>query len=765
MIPVARRARAAAVPLGVVLLSAGLLSIACHRGPGPYEGAPIIVISIDTLRADHLPAYGYRDVETPALDALAADGIRFDNAYSHYPLTLPSHSSLLSGLLPTRHGVRDNAGYSFAVDEHPFLPRLFAQAGYATAGFVSSYVLRAETGLGDGFDVYDSDIEFEAGSSLGSAQRPGLETAARAAAWVREHQAEPFFLFLHLYEPHTPYAPPEPYASRYSKKPYDGEIATADAILGGFVNELERLGLYDDAVVVLVGDHGEGLGDHGEKEHGVFLYRSTLHVPFLLKLPGRELAGTVVEQPVGLVDVLPTLARIAGIEAPEGLDGRTLLPPGDDAGGRAIYAESYYPRLHFGWSDLQALYESRHAYIHAPEPELYDLAADPGQRRNVMRQDRRTLTRLVRELRELRVPLESPSEMDEETAEKLAALGYLAGSVHATGPLPDPKTQRHLLADLEAGTTKFAEQDFQGAVIHFRKLLDANAQMIDVWSFLGRSLRELGDHREAAEAFEKGLELSGGDPSLALAAAAARLEHGDVDRARQLAELARQDNREAADTLLSRIDLAQGNERQARARMERAVRDGSAGEPTLRRLALLHLQDGEPMRAWRLVEPLLQEGTEEPETLTVAGFALSDLGRLDQALVLFRRALQDEPDYAKAHEGVGTVLLKRDRPREARVELERALELNAELATAWNTLGVALYRLEGPAAALEAWQRAVTLDARQYDALFNVGLVAANAGRPTEARQALQQFLDTAPTERFAEDREKAQALLRQLGG
>lgn len=765
MIPPAQRASATATLLGTMLLTAGLLTTTCRRGPGPYEAAPVIVISIDTLRADHLPVYGYRDVETPALDALAADGIRFANAYSHYPLTLPSHSSLLSGLLPTHHGVRDNAGYSFAVDEHPFLPRLFAGAGYTTGGFVSSYVLRTETGLGAGFDVYDSEIEFEAGSSLASAQRPGLETTARAAAWVREHEAEPFFLFLHLYEPHTPYTPPEPFASLYPESPYDGEIATADAVIGGFLAELKRLGLYEGAIVVLVGDHGEGLGDHGERQHGVFLYRSTLHVPFLLKLPGGELAGTVVEEPVGLVDVLPTLARLTGLELPEELDGRALLPHRDDAAERAIYAESFYPRLHFGWSDLQALYEARHAYVHAPQPELYDLATDPGQRHNVLRQDRRTLTRLVRELRELRVPLESPAAMDEETTERLAALGYLGGSVRTTGRLPDPKSQRHLLADLEAGTAKFAQRDFRGAIVHFRRLLAANAQMIDIWSFLGRSLRELDRHQEAADAFERGLELSGGDPSFALAAATSQLEAGAFGRARQLAELARGEQREAANNVLARIDLAQGHGQRARARMERAVRDGTAGEPTLRRLALLHLQDGEPMRAWRLVEPLLREGSTEPATLTVGGFALSDLGRLDPALELFRRALAKEPDYAKAHEGLGTVLLKRDRAPEARDELERSLELDAASATAWNTLGVALYRLEEPPAALAAWQRAIELDARQYDALFNAGLVAANAGRPAEARRALQQFLDTAPEERFARDREKAQAVLRQLGG
>ena len=283
---------------------------------GTFPGAPIVVISIDTLRSDHLPAYGYKGVETPALDALRRDAVLFERAYSHTPLTLPSHVSLLTGVLPSRHGVRDNLGYAFDAEKYPFLPRLLGRAGYATGAAVSAYVLRGETGLAKGFDVYDDGISLRPTEALGNSQRSGRESSRAALAWLGTVKDKPFFLFLHLYEPHTPYAPPEPFATRYRAVPYDGEIATADAIVGDFLAELKKRGVYDKAIIALVSDHGEGLGDHGEQEHGILLYREALQVPLFLKLPGAKLGGAAVAAPAQLVDLAPTLLALAGQPVP-----------------------------------------------------------------------------------------------------------------------------------------------------------------------------------------------------------------------------------------------------------------------------------------------------------------------------------------------------------------------------------------------------------------------------------------------------------------
>jgi len=753
-----RSSLAAVVALGLVVAGCG------GKSEPRFPDAPIVLISIDTLRADRLPVYGYRGVATPALDALAADGLVFDNAYSHYPLTLPAHTSLLTGLLPPNHGVRDNAGYPFDAARHPYLPRLLAAAGYATGGFVSAYVLRADTGIGDGFATFDSAIEIEPGASLDSGQRPGLQTTALAAQWIRAQGDQPFFLFLHLYEPHTPYTPPEPFRSRYADQPYDGEIATADAVVGGLVNELKRLGIYDRAVIALVADHGEGLGDHGEDQHGVFLYRSTLHVPLFLKLPESRRAGERVARPVGLVDVAPTLLALAGAATPAGLDGRSLLTaPRDGEAARGIYAESYYPRLHFGWSDLQALYEERWAYVDAPEAELYDLSADPGQQRNVLATNRREYSRLRDAVAAIDKPLAEPESVDAETAAKLAALGYLsAAPVRATGDLPDPKSQRGLLASIEGGFTAFAEGRHEEAVRHFRATLAENDQMLDVWAFLARALHKLEREEESVAAWERVLELSGGSADVALLVATGQFRLRRFAEARELAELGRRGNAKAADELLAQIDLAEGRSADAFARMERAVAEGRATEGIAYKLALARLEAGRPADAAALLAPFAERA--EAATRVVYGLALSDSGRHGEGLAELERARAQGEDSPKLHEALGTVLLRLDRPAEARAALERALALDPKRPDAWNTLGVALFRLAGPRPAMDAWKRALALDPERYDVLYNLGLVALQAGDRDEARRALGRFVERAPRDRYGPDIARAQAALREVG-
>src|SRR5207237_4276075 len=304
----------------------------------------------------------------------AADGIVFENAYAHVPLTFPSHATIMTGRLPFENGVRSNIGYKLDVNAQPTLPRLLSQHGYATGAAVSAYVLRRDTGMGSLFDFYHDAMEVWESATLGALQRRGDETVHAALGWVDRVEKRPFFLFLHLFEPHTPYEPVEPFRSKYAN-PYDGEIATADAIVGRFFAELDRRGLYDRSMIVLCGDHGEGLGDHGEQEHGVLLYREVLHVPLIVKLPRQRLAGRRVSAPAQLVDILPTIAEVVGATVPAGLPGRSLIGL---SGDRAIYSETMYPRLHLGWSQLRSLTDARDHYIESPAPELFDVVADPA---------------------------------------------------------------------------------------------------------------------------------------------------------------------------------------------------------------------------------------------------------------------------------------------------------------------------------------------------------------------------------------------------
>ncbi|HEX3528260.1 MAG TPA: sulfatase-like hydrolase/transferase [Thermoanaerobaculia bacterium] len=757
---------------GPILLAA-LLAAAltyCHGGnaSGPFPGAPIVLISIDTLRSDHLPAYGYKGVETPAIDALRRDAILFARAYSHCPLTLPSHASLLSGLLPTHTGVRDNAGYTFDAARHPYLPRLLQQAGYETGAAVSAFLLRRATGLASGFDVYDDDMTAGSpGAAVASgetAERPGALSARRLLGWLKGRGAKPFFLFLHLYEPHTPYEPPEPFASRYRAAPYDGEIATADAVVGTVVAALKRRGWYDKAIIVLLSDHGEGLGDHGEEQHGVFLYRETLQVPLLLKLPGGARAGTTVATPAALVDVAPTLFALAGAkpDVPPSFDGQNLLTL-PAAPARRLYAETFFPRLHYGWSELASLIEGRLHYIHGPAPELFDLVADPAEQRDVLTGERPAAAALRQALDGYDRTLAPPSPVDAETSRKLAALGY-AGAARPTqgGALPDPRTKLGVMRDLHAAKSFAAEEKYGEAAALLRKVVGEEPGMVDAWAFLGSCLDHPPEDPPAAlAAYQKAFELSGGAAELALPVARELHKMGRLDEAKAHAEMAAAADPAAASEVLASIALARGDADTALAMMRRA---GRAKETFRRDLGLLLAQSGRTQEALEVLQPLSSQSA-APATLTVMAHALADAGRPDEATALLERALAADAQNAEAHELLGTIDLGLRKPEEARAHLRQAVALNPRLPAAWNSLGVALYAVEGPDAALKAWQQAVALDKTQYDALLNIGLVAAKTGRMDQARQALHRFVATAPPERFGPGIEKARQLLQEIGG
>src|SRR6266542_661640 len=421
-------------------LIALLLGAACAPRGAVDPKAPIILISIDTLRSDHLPAYGYTKVDTPNLDALRKDAILFQRAYAVCPLTLVSHASVLTGLLPADHGIRDNLGYNLD-PKVKTVAELLKSKGYATGAAVSAAVLNGACGIKRGFDLWDDDIDLDTTAiSISRSQRGGDVTRERAQKWIGEHKAQPFFFFFHIYEPHTPYDPPEPFKSKYGSA-YDGEVAAAGAIVGRFLDYLKGQGLYDRATIVLMSDHGEGLGEHGEVEHGVFLYREDIQVPLMLKLPRGAQHEQSVAAPVQLLDIFPTIAGAFGFN--QKTEGRSLLDiaNGRVEGDRPLYAETYYPRLHYGWNDLHSIISGADHYIHAPKPELYDVVADPAELQNVLPDKRRIYTALRERIQPYIHAAAAPAAVDEEQKQQLAALGYI-GSTVSTKPddvLPDPK--------------------------------------------------------------------------------------------------------------------------------------------------------------------------------------------------------------------------------------------------------------------------------------------------------------------------------------
>lgn len=632
-------------------------------------GPNLVLISIDTLRSDRLPVYGYAQGATPAIDALAADSILFEHAYAHVPLTLPSHASIFTGLLPGENGVRDNTGYRLDAKAHPTVAALLRARGYATGAAVSTYVLRPETGIAAGFDSYEAGLDPGASGNLGMAQRSGAETLVHAKEWLAgaARGAKPFFLFVHFYEPHSPYEPEEPFASRF-EDPYDGEIATVDRLVGELVAELRRLGVYDDAAVVLLSDHGEGLGDHVEPEHGIFLYREALQVPLLLKLPRAARKGTRVATPAQLLDVAPTLLELAGAKPPKSMHGMPLVDLGSRTEARPIVAETVYPRLHMGWSDLLSLIEFPRHLISGPDPELYDLALDPGETKNLRDDDRRSFHRLNQALEPHRVALAEPSAEDAETTAKLAALGYLGGTRKpATGDLPDPKSKIGVLQELgRAGEMVRAKRYAEGAAA-LEKLTRENPEIVQAWTQLAAAYERMQQEDQAIAAYRHAMDLTGGAPNVALALAGSYRRKGDFDAARRHAQLALEASPLQAHLVLSSVALAEGDA--ALAEKEARLALAAGGSQVAPLLAIARAQ-------WAQKQ---------------AAEALATLDRAEKDLALLTTADKSYPGLYLLR---GEILAATDRRREGSEALKREIEAYpdspwayARLARVYSALG------------------------------------------------------------------------------
>jgi arylsulfatase A-like enzyme/cytochrome c-type biogenesis protein CcmH/NrfG len=426
---------------------------AAWAGSGADKTRPpdVFLVTIDTLRADHIHCYGYEKIETPALDRLAKDGVRFEQAFTPSPITNTSHATILTGLLPSDHGVTDFA-VPLAAD-HPTWAELLKPQGYQTAAFIGAVILDSKQlapGFDRGFDFYDNFPEHtKTKERWGRVERRGMEVVQHAEGWLDAHRAGPRFVWVHLYDPHDPYEPPEPFASLYKDQLYDGEIAYADSALGDFMAYLKKQGWYDGAVVVVVGDHGEGLGEHDEDTHGIFLYDSTTHVPLMMKLPGEDAKGREVAAQVRTTDILPTVLDVVGVQVPARLDGESLRPYFvGEAAGRTAFGETDYP-LRFGWAPLRSVRDREVKFIEAPRPEVYDLHADPKELRNIYKSEDANAEKLRGLLAELRkrIPAQTPpGAAGPGTSDELHALGYL-GALDAAGSnsgvessrLPDPK--------------------------------------------------------------------------------------------------------------------------------------------------------------------------------------------------------------------------------------------------------------------------------------------------------------------------------------
>ncbi|HEV2196504.1 MAG TPA: sulfatase-like hydrolase/transferase [Candidatus Acidoferrum sp.] len=535
------------VPLILCWFLAAAAAIGGDRRPEERPHRDVFLITIDTLRSDHVGCYGYQRIHTPALDELAKQGIRFAQAFTPSPITNTSHTSILTGLLPSSHGVSD-FGVPLAPN-HPTLAEMLNKEGYQAAAFIGSVILdsrKLAPGLDRGFEFYDNFPEKnETKSRWGRLERRGMDVVQRAENWLNAHDAGPHFVWVHLYDPHDPYEPPPPYSETYKDRLYDGEIAYADSALGQFIAYLKKKNRYENALVIVVGDHGEGLGEHGEETHGIFLYDSTTHVPLILKLPNEQEAGKVVDQQVRTTDILPTVLELLGMPAPASLDGASLKPTFLDtrASSRTVFGETEYP-LRFGWAPLRSVRNEGFKFIEAPRPELYDLSADPGELRNGYAPwDPRT-QKLRKMLTDLRA--KAPSARKASSAavapgsiDELRALGYLgAADAHSSTDVPEPS----LLPDPK---DKIEEQN----LLHVAMMASEDGRAVEARAALEKVLRldnrsevallQLGrleveskNYAEAARYLRRARELRPDDADLALEYGRALELGGDLPGAR-----------------------------------------------------------------------------------------------------------------------------------------------------------------------------------------------------------------------------------------
>ena len=669
-----------------------LLGSAAVAAPPAHKLSPnVILITIDTVRADHIGCYGAKQVQTPTTDALAHDGILFEHAISQVPLTWPSHAVILTGTYPFQNGVQDFTGQPLA-RQFRSVAQAFKQHGYATGAVVSAFVLDRSWGLARGFDFYDdafSPEEFQK-RDLGLVDRKAGESVTHAINWLKQATHRPFFFWLHLYDPHSPYDPPEPYHTQYRDHLYDGEIAYADHELGRLIAWLKSNHLYERTMIVLLSDHGESLGDHGEKEHGFFVYNSTVHVPLIVKPPaGSRFRPGRIARPVETVAVAPTLLAAAGIKdaVEKQFNSRGLL--GAAAGKEdAAYSETFYPLNSFGWSPLHALETARYHYVDAPQPELYDLSADPEEKNNLVASQGATASVLREKLQSLlqRNPYKPPeggnANLSPDALEKLRSLGYVAyhspvsPEALAAG-LPDPKTKLEEFNSILSAEDAFHTNDFEKGERLLTKVREQDPKMYIVPFMLGEAGLAKKDWPEAEAEFRKCLDLNPNFDQAMTGLSRALLYQNKDEEAKQWARNALKYNPEnyRAWYQLGFIET-KTDKPAAIADYEKAVAIQGNFAPLRRDLGLLYYQQQHYAQAAKHLAKAVELGINEARLYNFLGICYDRNGRLSNAVKSYLEAIRLDDNLAEAHLNLGYAYKQLNRETQAAEAYRRACQLN-----------------------------------------------------------------------------------------
>src|SRR5438067_8637984 len=598
-------------------LAVGYVSLAATPPPN------VVFITIDTLRPDHLGCYGDKQIHTPNIDALAADSARFDHAYTAVPVTLPSHTVIFTGTYPMLSGVHDFAANRLSPTQ-PTLASVLKENGYTTGAVIGSAVLDSRFGLNHGFDFYYDHFDFNRlqESNLDEMERPGNVVADVTLDWLAQNYQKKFFLWMHLYDPHYPYRPPAPYSDQYKDRLYDGEIAFADAQLGRLIEFLKNKGLYRNTLIILSGDHGESLGEHGEKTHGFFIYNATLHVPLIIHLPGGMHAKTLANL-VNLTDLMPTVLAALNIQIPAQVQGQILLPlmsPKKEDTARSLYAETFLPRLHFNWSELRGVETETYHFIDAPKPELYDLRKDPGETHNLFAEKKAVTEEMRVRLAKLIQRYTAGQELAEKTGldpaliERLKSLGYAGfsggGNSGANSrTLPDPKDRIQTYELFSDAMADSHHGQYDQSIEKLNTALKTDPDSVPGHYLQGLNYYRTHEFPKSVAELERVLQLS---PNYALAA--------------------------------FQLGLAYG-------------------------------RNGDFDKSISMLQRALELDPTNFDAAYNAGVAYLQKKMVPEAAAAFRRSLEIAPDYALAHRSLGEVLLYQGETENALIELHRAAEL------------------------------------------------------------------------------------------
>jgi arylsulfatase A-like enzyme/Flp pilus assembly protein TadD len=670
---------------------------------GAFKGYNVLLISIDTLRADHLDCNPSSSNISPNLDRWISDSLCFETVLAHVPVTLPSHTSMFTGKYPTGHGVRDNG--TFRVDPSlPTLATVLSGAGYRTAAFVGAFVLDARFGLNRGFDVYDDYYgEKRAFESFVELERRAEEVVAPAEQWIAGN-GNPWYAWVHLFDPHTPYEAPEAFRRASPNDPYGAEVAYVDDVLGSFLERLRSSGQLEKTLVVVVGDHGESLGDHGERTHGTFAYNTTLRVPWFV-WSANGIHPQIFKASVRHIDLMPTLLDLVGLEPPAEVEGWNLHPyltresPYEPP---PSYFEALNVHLTRDWAPLRGVVQDGYKYISLPVPELYDLERDPGEQHNIAAEEPEIAGELERSLLAM-VPKGDALEAslpDLETVERLQALGYVTAPVSTRKSdytaADDPKNLIDLSNAYDDAADLFAQGRTGEALAILEDLVEKQPRSSQAYQKLAYALHQVGRIAESIGVLEQALEAGIHEMSLTALLSAYLLDANRVEEARGLLE----------DLVRRHPDYAEGH--------------------------------------------------------NYLGVAYGRLGLEAKSRTEFEKVIELDPSSARTYNNLGALALGRGDLPEALEYLKQALRYDPNLAVAHNGLGVAYARTGDMASAIGSWKRAVELAPKLFDTLYNLGMVLAERS-PREAVPYLERFVREAPRERYSADIEKVRDLLRQI--